>query len=256
MAEYTGKDGLQYCTECGEPLEMDITLGNEQKRVRCSCKCKRAEREAQEKREHEAEIARRRKICFGNSSYRDARFENSDDCEAMQIAKKYADNFKEFKAQGKGLLLYGTVGTGKSRAAACIANQLLDEGQSVLMTNFSRLCNELQALFEGRQQYIDSLKRYALLIIDDLGVERSSEFMQEQVFNIIDTRYSSGLPMIITTNLTAEEIKKPSELMRYRIYDRIMEKCHPIKIDGQSRRRQNLKNDFWQTEMMLKGGKK
>ena len=73
-------------------------------------------------------------------------------------------------------------------------------------------------------KYINSLKRYALLILDDLGAERKSEYMQEQVYNIIDARYKSGLPMIITTNLTAEEMKKPSDLGNSRIYDRILER--------------------------------
>ena len=89
--------------------------------------------------------------------------------------------------------------------------------------------------------------------IDDLGAERKSDFMQEQVFNIIDARYRSGLPMIITTNLTAEEMKKPTEIGQSRIYDRILERCHPVAVQGQSIRRQHLRDEFRQTEMILKG---
>ena len=100
---------------------------------------------------------------------------------------------------------------------------------------------------------IDFLNKYSLLIIDDLGAERKSEFMQEQVFNIIDARYRSGKPMIITTNLTAEEMKKPSEIGQGRIYDRILERCHPVEVKGKSIRREHLKGDFWQTEKILKG---
>ena len=58
-----------------------------------------------------------------------------------------------------------------------------------------------------RNAYINSFNSFPLLIIDDLGVERNSEFAREQVFNIIDSRYRSQLPMIVTTNLTMDELK-------------------------------------------------
>ena len=154
----------------------------------------------------------------------------------------YVNNFTEFKKDGKGLLLHGTVGTGKTYFAACIANRLVEQGYSVLMTNFTRLSNQIQGMFEGKQKFIDSLNRYTLLIIDDLGVERNTEYMQEMVYSIVDSRYRSGLPFIITTNLTADEIKKPQDVGYSRIYDRILERCHPVEVSGVSRRRQNVKN--------------
>ena len=119
------------------------------------------------------------------------------------------------------------------------------------MTNFARLTNQIQGKFDDKQEYIDSLNRYTLLIIDDLGAERSSEFMQEMIFNIIDSRYRSGLPFIITTNLTADEIKKPQDVGRSRIYDRILERCHPVKVEGVSRRRETLKTNFAETQKLL-----
>lgn len=61
-----------------------------------------------------------------------------------------------------------------------------------------------------------------MLIIDDLGVERSSEYALEQVYNVVDSRYLSRLPFIVTTNLTLNELKKPLDLARARIYDRIL----------------------------------
>ena len=99
-------------------------------------------------------------------------------------------------------------------------------------------------MFDGKQEFIDSLNKYTLLIIDDLGAERKTEYMVEHVFNIIDSRYRSGLPMIITTNLTADELKKPQAIEYSRIYDRVLERCHPVKVEGVSRRRESLKNDF------------
>lgn len=88
-----------------------------------------------------------------------------------------------------------------------------------------------------RQSYIDALKSYKLLVIDDLGVERDSDYAAEQVFSIIDARTRSKLPLIVTTNLTIEELKKPDTRKNARIYDRILELCPVnLKMTGESRR--------------------
>ena len=92
-----------------------------------------------------------------------------------------------------------------------------------------------------------------MLIIDDLGAERKSEFMQEQVYNIIDARYRSGLPMIITTNLTIKQLTEPAEIGFSRIYDRILERCHPMELTGDSRRIIKGRAEYKQTKMILKG---
>ena len=70
------------------------------------------------------------------------------------------------------------------------------------MTNFATILNDLAASFEGRNEYISRLCRYPLLILDDFGMERGTEYGLEQVFNVIDSRYRSGKPLIVTTNLT------------------------------------------------------
>ena len=111
--------------------------------------------------------------------------------------------------------------------------------------------NELSKKDVDKQKYIESFNKYPLLILDDLGAERSSEYAQEQVYNVINTRYHAGLPFIITTNLTADEIKKPQEVKYSRIYDRILERCHPIKMEGVSRRREKLKDDFADSQRLL-----
>lgn len=251
---YVGNDGLLHCSKCGEPLETTINVPNKgERKVKCICSCIAKERNAHEERKRQEEIERQRLACFNGSKMMKCTFEKSDYTEQLKMAENYVKNFSTFRQNGKGLLLYGTVGTGKSHIAACIANALIDKGCKVLMTNFATMVNILQSSFDGRQEYIDSLNRYSLLIIDDLGAERKSEYMQEQVFNIIDARYRSGLPMIITTNLTAEELKKPSDIGNGRIYDRILERCHPVEVNGQSIRRQKLKGDYKQTEMILKG---
>jgi DNA replication protein DnaC len=124
------------------------------------------------------------------------------------------------------------VGTGKSFIAGCIANALLDKGVPVIMTNFARLLNKLTDMYAGdRNEYIDSFKRYPLMIIDDLGIERNSEFAREQVFSIIDSRYRSQLPMIVTTNLSLKKLKNPEDMARARIYERVLERCMPVRVN-------------------------
>lgn len=244
--EYIGDDGLLHCAICHKRTQTIVTVGDIERKVRCICDCRVKEINAHKEREAAEEVERKRRICFSDSNMGSWTFENDDkqNEKLSRAMKRYCDDYINFRDEGKGLLLYGSVGTGKSYYAACIANELITKGYSVLMTNFARLTNEIQGKFEGKNEYIDSLNRYSLLIIDDLGAERKSEYMQEIVFNIIDSRYRSGKPFIITTNLSADEIKKTQDIGYSRIYDRILERCFPIEIDGASRRRQNVKATF------------
>ena len=95
-----------------------------------------------------------------------------------------------------------------------------------------------------RNKFIDSLNNYPLLILDDLGIERSSKFALEQVFHVIDSRYRSKLPLIVTTNLTLNEMKNTSNIAKHRIYDRVLERCVPIKINGVNLREENAKDNI------------
>ena len=99
-------------------------------------------------------------------------------------------------------------------------------------------------MYEGKQNYIDNLNNFDLLVIDDLASERDTEYMGEIVQNIIDSRYRAGLPLIITTNLTSEELKKPLEIRKKRIYSRLFEMCYPIEVKGKDRRKQKLREEF------------
>lgn len=246
-AEYMGEDGLLHCSVCHKNTQTEVEFLGRKKIVRCICDCKKKERDAHKEREIQEGRERQRRICFAETNMASWTFENDDrkNQKLSNIMMNYVKNFTDFRKDGKGLLLYGTVGTGKTYYAACIANKLIDEDYSVFMTNFSRLVNLIQSKsFEDKQTFIDSINRYSLLIIDDLGAERDSEFMLEQVFNIIDSRYRSGLPFIITTNLSWSEIKQPQNIKYARIYDRIIERCFPVEVTGTSRRRQAVVDTY------------
>ena len=170
----------------------------------------------------------------------------------MNMAKRFVENWDQFRKSSTGLLLWGNVGTGKSFIAGCIANALLDKGVPVMMTNFARLLNKLTDMYSGdRNTYINHFHSFPLLIIDDLGVERDSEFAREQVFNIIDSRYRSQLPLIVTTNLTVDELKNPTDLARARIYDRVLERCTAIKVNDQNIRKLNMAENLARAKQLL-----
>ena len=244
--EYVGNDGLLHCLICKKRVQMEVEFLGKKKLVRCICECKEKELNASNEREKQDHIARQRNICFSEAEMKKWNFKNDDrrNTDISDAMHNYVKNFEDFKKDGTGLLLHGDVGTGKTFYAACIANELLDKGYTVLMTNFAKLTNTLQGMMEGKQNYIDSLNKYKLLIIDDLGIERKTEYMQEQVFNIIDSRYRTGLPFIITTNLSLVDISNTTDIAYSRIYDRILERCFPIEVSGVSRRKQNLKSNY------------
>ena len=159
----------------------------------------------------------------------------------MTKARIYTEKWSDMLSQNIGLLLFGEVGTGKTFFAACIANALVENCVSVKMTNSSTILNDL--FYEtDKNQYIDRLNKHDLLIIDDLGIERNTDYALEQVYNIIDARYRHNRPLIVTTNLTLDELKTPSDTAHKRIYDRVLEMCLPVKFTGENLRKQKAES--------------
>lgn len=248
--DYIGDDGLLYCGNCHTRKQTEIIVLGMPRRPMCLCKCAQEKKEQEEKRQKEIEFERRvkqyRRMGFPESEMQHWTFENDDGMneKLTNAMRNYANGFITFKKQGKGLLLYGSVGTGKTYAACEVANDLISRGIPALATNFIRLTNTIQGHFDKRQEYIDGLNDFELLVLDDLGVERDSKYMQEMVYYIIDGRYRANLPMIITTNLSIEQIKKADNIEQIRIYDRILERCFPIEVVGNSRRRKMVRDSY------------
>ena len=251
------KDGLWYCGKCNTPKQCAVNFLGVVKFPFCLCKCEKEKRDLAEQEVKRLEELRRisetRKLGFPDDEMATWTFDKDDGAnpEIMKIARNYVANFGKMQQRNKGLLLFGTVGTGKTFAACCIANALIDKGYSALVTNFARLANTLQGLREDRQDYIDKLNAVNLLVIDDLAAERQTEYMQETVFNIIDSRYRSGRPLIITTNLTADELKNPADISRKRIYSRLFEVCIPFEVKGMDRRAESLKREYGEFRELL-----
>ena len=245
QGDYKEKDGLIYCGNCKTPKQVRIELNGVTMTPFCMCQCEK-EKYEKEKAEDKAralreQIERNRRAGFPEEQMQKWTFEKDDRAneKISDICKRYVENFPKMKAKGKGLMFLGGFGTGKTFLAACIANALLDEGFSVLMTNFPRLVNTIHGMREGKQEYIDSLNKYSLLIIDDLGVERQSEYVAEIVQNIVDSRYRAGLPMVITTNLSPKDFSETQDIAKSRLYSRISEMCLPLIVKGVDRRKAN-----------------
>lgn len=249
--DYHNEDGLLMCGKCHTPKQCRFisSLDGKEKTPYTLCACARERKEAVEQARQaqnlRIEVNRLRKLGFPDSEMADWTFANDDgtDPKTTSIAHKYVDNFPEMKKRGKGLLLYGTVGTGKTYAAACIANELINQGRPCLVTNFARITNTLQGMFDGKQRYLDDFNRLDLLVIDDLASERDTSYMNEMIFNIIDSRYRSGKPLIVTSNLTKADLMAPGSIDRQRIYSRLLEMCVPVEVKGADRRQKKLSAD-------------
>ena len=249
-SDYVGEDGLLYCGKCHTPKQTrlpfnPLTGDKVETVVRAVCQCQREADEEAERRavreRFQMDMARRREdglSCPDGLRYTFAQ-DDRQQPKVSDACQRYVECWEEMRANNIGVLFYGSVGTGKSFLASCIGNGLLDRQVPVAATNFPRLLNLLQGTYE-KQTLLDRLSIYKLLIVDDLGVERDSAYAEEQIFNIIDARSNSELPVIVTTNLTLEEMEHPTTMQYARIYDRVLAMC-PIrlKLAGESRRKAN-----------------
>lgn len=240
--EYLDEEtGLLRCRVCGGPRQTIITPpfeGAQPRTVRCWCKCPTQE-DRRKARERAEEIDRRRQVCFaGIEKYKGWTFaeDSRKKPELSALMQQYAELFPQYLRDGKGLLLYGDTGTGKSCFSAMIANAVLDKGYRARMINFEQIEKELWDA-EQKAVYTRELLGFDLLVLDDLGVERKNDYMQGIVYNVIDGRVRQGLPVVVTTNLTTDEFSKADEMAYKRIYERIMHKCTPVNVAGVNYRR-------------------
>ena len=209
---------LIYCSKCNTPRQCRHELQGKVliPSIRCKCQQEIFEQEEAQRKLHEKqmEIEHLKTSGLQDKSLYDYTFakDNGSNPE-MKLAHNYVSNWEEMKANASGLLIWGDVGTGKSFFAGCIANALLD--------------------------------------IDDLGIERNSDFALEQVFNVIDSRYRSKKPLIITTNLTLSELNNAADIAHKRIYDRILERCVPIRINNRNISQDNATANLKKTKKIL-----
>ena len=252
--DYKGNDGLIYCGKCHTPKQARVSLFGTETIMWGDCACKTAEYQAQKEAVRSASrrsaISDNRSSAFMEEKPKNWRFENDngEHKKIMDIAHRYADNFS---TSVTGLLFYGETGTGKSFASGCILNALLEKGYRCCMTSFLIEINKLNGMFEGKQEHIDRLAGYDLLVIDDLGAERNTEYAKEIVYNIINARANSGKPTIITTNYSAARFNAPETEQEKRIFSRICEMCVFIKVEGEDARKAKMKENTMRMRELL-----
>lgn len=240
------ENGLYYCKKCHHPTQIFVPGCPDPMPTICLCKQQeKANAEAAAKKTKNDE---RRKIAF--DSERSMRFEftfaNDDkrNTNASELLQKYCDNFDEYKKSGVGYIIHSNQnGGGKTYLACAVANELIDKGKKVLVTNFLALRDRLfkpeAYKFVNKDDFVKRLLDYDLVVIDDLGVEQSTEFMLEVEYRVIDALTDARVPLILTTNYTLTEIKGSEDINKRRVLDRILGSCALLSVDhpnGKSRR--------------------
>jgi DNA replication protein DnaC len=153
--------------------------------------------------------------------------------------RRYVANLGDNLEQGRGLWLTGDVGTGKTTLAMLISTAALERGRSVAIYSLPRLLSELRKTFDESSdtsylQLLDGLASVDLLHIDDVGAERTSEWVLEQLYAIVNARYEEQRSLLLTTNLRPDELV---EQIGERTVSRIMEICgDPLTLYGTDQR--------------------
>lgn len=227
------QDGLLYCGHCRTPKQCRIKLNGADRIMGCQCACEIRRYEAEQKafrdQEMRMKMESKKNFLITDRRIRSFRFSSAEDSPGIQKARKYADQFEDMQAGCVGLLFWGPPQTGKTFAAACIANELIGRGVEAMMTSFPYL---LSMSYQDRFDMIEKMVRCPLLILDDLGAERQNEFAMETVYLVVDKRNKAGKPLIVTTNLPLKEIQNPKSTDYERIYSRILEVCVPVLFNG------------------------
>jgi DNA replication protein DnaC len=245
----SASDGI--CHKCGTATFTTIELLGRIRRMPVMCKCR--EEEYKRGKEIEASTERRLKLerlmqySLMDHKFRECTFENfnidSQNEKLYKMAVKYCDKWPEMKRQNVGFLFWGAPGNGKSYLSFCIANRLLQNFVPVIAISSIGILNRIKQTYnnhgkEGEVEVINSLKNASLLVLDDLGAENDTDWSKEKLYEIIDSRIRDQKPMIVTTNLTPDQLRKKltGEDNVARTYDRLVEMCCPIEVKGPSRR--------------------
>lgn len=262
---YMGDDGYRHCKVCGEPIEapteeeIRAVFPWKTTRVRM-CRCDREEEEAEREQAKKAEaryqIEQMRSEGLYSDLYRECTFDTDDKRleKVSALARMYADRFDEMAEQNIGLMFWGGVGTGKTYYAACIANALIEKHYPVIMAPVQDLVADMTENYGENRNYVLSLvERVDLLILDDLGVERGTDYMQQHVYDIINTRANANKPLIVTTNLSPSDFDNETVDIKKRTYDRVKGLCQYVLVGGDSRRKEmskeknELLKEMWRT---------
>lgn len=160
-----------------------------------------------------------------------ATFDKNREPDAYANASAYAEMDNLFTERGNGRIFIGGTGTGKTHLAASITNVLVGREIPVLFATASehltKIKNEFDTPDDGK--YLERMKGATMLVIDDLGSELDTEWSQSILYDVVNYRYEHLLPLIITTNLSARDIR---DVYGERVYSRLLQMCKVVKMYG------------------------
>jgi len=213
-------------------------------------KARREAREVQEReRERQEVIQRLFKRSHLPARFKERTFESfsltAENTQAFMAARDYAENFRERYRAGRGLIFTGTVGTGKTHLAAAITLYMLNHCQPVIFGTVTNLLGRIRQTYnndnkETERQAVDDFLNIPLLVIDDLGKEKPTAWVEQMMYEIINGRYEDNKPLIITTNISLKGIEEQYERNGAAIVSRIVEMCQGVKMDGSDHRKARL----------------
>ena len=196
-------------------------------------------------------IIKNSKMSKRNLNYKFENFEvNSNNKKVYQSLKNYSEKLVN-EVERKGLILVGNNGVGKTHLACSIANELIKNGIPIIYGTLINLLAELKNTYDvdnniSEMEIIKLYEKVDLLIIDDLGKEKPSEWGLEKLFTIINSRYENNLPVIITTNYDQNSLINRLSIngeieTAKSIISRLYEMCYLVKIEDRDHRIKNKK---------------
>ena len=145
--------------------------------------------------------------------------------------------FERFR-QGRGTYLFGLPGRGKTYAAACCVRLAAAQGRKAKLMTAKALLDAVKAEWDGGERdVLKRAERYELLALDDLGVERPTEWAMETLTGLIDARVAEGLPTVFTSNYSLGQLRERwGGMQGARIVSRIGGACERVELAGADRR--------------------
>jgi len=247
------------CDKCKEPKQVLMDWLGKMSLKPISCRCTRDRIKADKNRldfqDQQRRLQEIRKFSLMDSDFQQKTFKNFVKDEynhaLYNVGKNYCDNFEEMRKNNNGLLLYGDPGIGKTFLTACISNELINKGFTVVAISTISIINRIYESYGkfndyGEMEILKKINQATLLILDDLGAEHESKNEKEKqiIYSILDERSRNRKPTICTTNLSLQQLKDKLTGRDgvSRTYDRLIDLCTPVKVKGVSKRIQGAKD--------------
>lgn len=219
------------CSCCGRGTKGIITINGVSRNINLLCDCEQEKLDKINQRHFNSAQKRAFGSRVPNGSF------DIDDGKNQRVSnecQEYARSFDSvINAKVNGMILYGNARQGKTFMAEAITNRVIADGFSALFITAVEIVQKFQ--YGSKKDVLELLSKVEsvdLLVIDDLGAQRDTGFAYESVFSVIDTRYNTRKPIIVTTNATAEEMAGAEDIAAQRCYGRLIERCRLVPVES------------------------